>query len=334
VPGPSSVKNSARPKAFAFLLLPRFAMLAFSAAVEPLRAANLLSGRELYTWRILSADGRPAVCSNGAMVSAEGGPTDDAPYDTIVVCGGVDAHRFQDAATLAWLRASARRGAQVGAISDGSFVLARAGLLEGRRCTIHWNCLDAFMETFPDLDVKRELYEIDRNRFTCSGGTASLDLMLGMIENDHGHGLAVQVADQFLHDRIRANDDRQRLSLRVRVGAAHPKLLEAVQLMEDNLEEPLSRMELARRIGVSSRQLERLFQKYLGMTPSGYYVELRLLRAHMLLSHSSLSVMEVGLACGFVSASHFTKRYRERFNRTPRLTRMGDAAGRRPSSTA
>ncbi len=312
-----------RTKKLAFLLLPSFPLLAFSSALEPLRGANRISGQELYRWRLVSPQGGTVSASSGVCIETEALPDENERFDRIVVCSGVDAHRFDDKATIAWLRRAARGGAQVGAVSDGTYVLARAGLLNDYRCTIHWQCIDGFHETFPDIDLHMELYEIDRGRFTCAGGSAAMDMLLHMIEQERGRELAVRVADHFLHERIRAFDDRQRMSLRLRVGVGHPKLLRAVKLMEENLEAPLSSAALAQEIGVSTRQLERLFQKYLGVTPRAHYVELRLLRAHMMLTHSAMSVTEVGLACGFVSASHFAKRYRERFRQTPQRTRMG-----------
>ncbi len=308
---------------FGFLLLPRFAMLAFTAAVEPLRVANVLSGRSLYTWQVVTADGKPMASSNGIEINAQASLVDEGGFDSVAVCGGLDAHLFADKSAFAWLRRHARQGARIGAISDGTHVLAAAGLLEGYACTIHWRCQPSLMEMYPELEVRSGLYCLDRSRFSCAGGTASLDMMLHLIERDHGHDLALQVAEQFLHERIRGLEAEQRMALRQRVGVGHPKLLEAVRFMEANLEEPLSTAELADLSEISVRQLERLCQRYLGCTPRAHYVELRLQRAHWLLTHSSLSVTEVGLACGFVSASHFAKRYRERFKLTPQRTRMG-----------
>lgn len=315
---------------FGFLLLPRFALLAFTSAVEPLRAANLLSGRPLYTWRFLTHDGAPATASNGAQVIAQATPAEAGPLDCLVVCGGVDAHLFRDRGTLAWLRRAARGGARIGAVSDGSFVLARAGLLEGHRCTIHWQCAEGFREAFPEIALSDALYELDRQRFTCSGGTSSMDMMLQLIEERHGRALALRVAEQFLHERLRESGDGQRPGLRERVGVGHPKLLEAVRVMEANLEAPLPAEAVARRAGLSTRQLERLARQHLGATPQTYYLELRLRRARHLLSHSTLSVTEVALACGFVSGSHFARRYRARYAEAPRATRLGKGAGGTP----
>ena len=318
------------PRSFGFFLVPRFAMLAFTSAVEPLRAANLLAERELYRWSAISRDGRPVAASNGLEVVAE---TSIAALgesarrlDDIVVCSGRDAHRYRDPGVFAWLRRAGRRGARIGALSDGAFILARAGLLGGHRCTIHWQCLPGFAETFPDIAVDTELYCLDRNRYTASGGTAALDLMLHMIELDHGRDLAVGVAEQLLHERIRGDEDRQRMPLRVRLGLGHPKVLEVIRLMEESLEEPLSCAALAERSRVSTRQMERLFRKYLACTPRRYYLQLRLQRARRLLNESALPVMEVALACGFVSPSHFAKCYREQYNQVPRSARQGSAA--------
>ncbi|MDH3472674.1 MAG: GlxA family transcriptional regulator [Rhodospirillales bacterium] len=313
------------PQTYGFFLVPRFAMMAFTSAIEPLRAANLLSGRKLYDWRIISRDGAPVASSNGTALVAQASIESAGKPENLIVCSGLDAHLFDDRKVLGWLRDAAHRGARLGALSDGSFILARAGLLEGFRCTIHWNCLDSFAETFPEIEVSAELYRIDRKRFTCAGGTAAFDMMLNILEQDHGRALAVAVAEQYMHDRIRGDADRQRISLRLRIGASNPRLLEVIALMEENLELPLSGAELARESGMSKRQLERLFRRYLGRPPMQYYMELRLQRAHQLLNNTSMSVLEVGVACGFASASHFAKRYRDLYHHTPRSTRLRPA---------
>ncbi|MGH7184970.1 MAG: GlxA family transcriptional regulator [Pseudomonadota bacterium] len=310
------------PRTFGFLPVPKFAMLAFTAAVEPLRAANLLSGRHLYDWRVISSDGLPVRSSNRIQLVADGAIETAGPFANVIVCGGLDGQIYDDRRVFAWLRRMARGGARIGAVSDGAYILARAGLLDGYRCTIHWQCLAGFMETFPEIQVSAELYCIDRSRFTSSGGTASMDMMLRMIEVDYGRDLAIAVAEQFMHERLRGDADRQRMPLRVRLGLSHPKILEVVALMEANLEEPLSCAELARRGGISARQMERLFRKYLQRTPRRYYLQLRLERAQRLLTQSSLPVIEVALACGFVSPSHFAKCYRDYFKPVPRSTRL------------
>ncbi len=310
------------PQTFGFLLLPEFSMLAFTSAVEPLRSANRLSGRSLYAWRLISRDGGAVASSGGIQVLAPTAFDRVERLPNLLVVTGLNAHLFDDGAIMAWLRRLERQGCRLGALTTGSYVLARAGLLDGYRCTIHWENLAGFREAYPALEVTAEVYEIDRNRMTCSGGTAALDLMLSLIARDHGRDLATAVAEQFIHERIRDQREPQRMALRNRLGITQPRLLKAIGLMEENLEEPLPRARLARRAGVSSRQLERLFGKYLQQTPTRYYLELRLTRARSLLGQTAMSVLEVALACGFVSASHFSKSYRDFFDKTPREERL------------
>ncbi len=301
-----------------FILVPEFSMMAFSSALEPLRAANRHSGRQLYAWHIYSADGEAVAASNGIPVPVESAVSAIDRIPQIIVCSGLDAGRFDDRRVLACLRRLARMGTGIGAISTASHILARAGLLDSYRCTIHWEGLPAFTEKYPDLDVTGSLFEIDRDRFTCSGGVAALDLMLHLISRQHGPDLGTAVAETFLHVGGRRHSDPQRWSLRRRLGIRSPKLLETIGHMESAIEIPLTRRELAERAGLSVRQLERLFHKYLGRAPARYYLELRLERARLLLQQTSMTVLEVSMACGFVSASHFSQCYRKQFNRTPR----------------
>jgi transcriptional regulator GlxA family with amidase domain len=213
-----------QPQVYGFFLHPRFSMLAFTSAVEPLRAANRLSGRKLYEWKIISHDGRPVSSSSLIEVLPHGGLDDFEMLPNVVVVAGLSAQFFEDRKLFAWLRRLARRGCRIGALSTGSYTLAKAGLLDGYRCTIHWENLTGFREDFSNLDATGELFEIDRSRFTCSGGTAALDLMLSLMALEHGRTLATQVAEQFIHERIRDTHDRQRMSLRSRLGISHPKL--------------------------------------------------------------------------------------------------------------
>jgi len=313
------------PQRIAIFVVPKFSMMGFACAIEPLRSANRMSGRELYSWHILSKDGKAVTASNGIPVVPEAPLAEAVRYDLLIVSAGIDGHLYEDKEVFAQLRRIARRGMDIGALTLGSYLLARAGLLDGYRCTVHWENLSGFIEEFPQLEVTSELFEIDRDRFTCSGGIAAFDLMLHVITGQHGFALASAVSDQFIHERIRDKRDRQRMALPARLGIRHPKLLAAIRRMEENLEEPVSRSELARTIKVSSRQLERLFRKYLGRTPTRFYLDLRLDKARQLLQQTDMTVLDVALACGFVSASHFSKCYRERFLRTPRAERQRPA---------
>ena len=305
------------PEHVGFFLVPKFSMIAFTAAIEPLRSANRMSGRNLYRWRLFSKDGGPVEASNGIAIMPEAAITEAERFPTMIVCAGMDVHLYRDKEVFSWLRRLARQGARIGALCTGSHILARAGLLDGHRCTIHWENIPGFVEEFPDIEVTTELFETDRIRFTCSGGTAPLDMMLHMIAVQHGHGLATTVSDQFVHDRIRGPNDQQRMTLQSRLGVRDAKLLSVISLMEVHIEEPLSRLELAASVGLSTRQLERLFRKHLNTTPKHYYLELRLRRSRQLLMQTGMSVLGVALACGFVSASHFSKCYREYFGKAP-----------------
>ncbi len=304
-----------------FLLIPNFSMLAFASAIEPLRSANRMSDKTLFEWVIASENGESIMASNGVEVAANGDLDDLSTCRMVFACGGLDIQRNISKNLINTLRLVERRGVAIGAICTGTYLLAIAGLLDGRRCTIHWENHDGLVEEFPELEVTKDLFEIDGDRVTCSGGTASLDMILHLIAQAHGTGLATMVSEQFIHDRIRDSHDRQRMELRSRLGVSHPKLLSVVAEMEANLEDPLPQTEIARRTALSTRQLERLFRKYLNTTPTRYYLNLRIARARHLLRQTSLSILSVALACGFVSASHFSKCYRETYGRTPRAER-------------
>ena len=314
-------EDPTRPQQIGFLLLNEFSMLAFASALEPLRAANRQSNRDLFNWVIANPGGTVAVASNGVEVRADGDLTILQECRMVFVCAGVNVRSNTDRNVLNLIRRLDRNGAVIGAICTGTYVMAAAGLLDGRRCTIHWENIDGLSEEFPELEITNDLFEVDGTRVTCSGGTASLDMMLNLITQAHGAALAAEISDQFIHDRIREPTDRQRMELRSRLGVSHPKLLAVVKTMEDNLEEPLAQTDIARMTNLSTRQLERLFRKYLNTTPTRYYLNLRLARARHLLRQTSMSILSVALACGFVSASHFSKCYRECYGCTPRAER-------------
>ena len=306
-----------------FYLIPGFSMIAFVAALEPLRLANLVAGKTLYSWYTMSNNNGPVFASNSVSINV-GQTIEEMPaLETIFVCGGIDVHKHQRRELFGFLRRQAAHGVGLGALCTGAHVLARAGLLDDHRCTIHWENLPAFIEEFPDLEVTSELYEVDRKRYTCAGGTAAADLMLKFISEQTGPETAAQVADELILHRIREKNEGQRMDLRTRLGISHPKLLAVVALMDENLETPLNASELALSVGLSTRQLERLFRTYLKTPPTRYYLQMRLNRARYLLRQTSLPIFDVAIAAGFVSASHFSKCYREEFNRTPSQERRG-----------
>jgi transcriptional regulator GlxA family with amidase domain len=304
-----------------FLLVPKFSMMAFAAAVEPLRVANRLAGKALYRWRILTSDGKPVEASNGMSLIADGRLDAAGDLPRLVVCAGFEPLLYYDRALRAVLRRVARAGGDLGAMDTGSFLLAWAGLLDGYRATTHWESLDSFRERFPRIQVTSFLFEMDRNRFTCAGGTAALDMMLHIIRLEHGPSLAAAVSEQFIHAPIRSAHEAQRMAPPVRHGITHHRLALAVTLMESRLEEKLSLAEICRGAGISERQLERLFRRHFQRSPARYHRDLRLQRAKALLQYSDMQVMEIAIACGFVSLAHFSRSYRLWSGKKPRAER-------------
>ena len=313
------IGSSVQPTRIGFYLVPQFSMIAFSTAIETLRMANQVSGEVLYDWSLVSSDGGSVQCSNGISVAVDHG-TDQTvnAYHAIFVCGGLNIHQLDDEAGMNWLRRYDRPEVVLGAVCTGSYLLAKAELLNNYRCTIHWENLAAAREQFPQLVISPELFEIDRNRYTCAGGTAPIDMFMCEVREAHGAELAKRISEQFIVERIRDQNDRQRVPLTQRIGASQPKLAEAVSLMEANIEEPMTLDELSYHVGLSRRQLERLFQRYLSCVPTRYYLELRLGRARQLLLQTSMPIVDIALACGFISAPHFSKCYRDTYSIPPR----------------
>ncbi|WP_062562822.1 GlxA family transcriptional regulator [Paracoccus aminovorans] len=311
-------------RSIVFFMVPEFTMMAFASALEPLRAANRMLGHDAYRWRLASLDGRPVQASNGVECHVDTSIEDerrklagpDRP-SMVIVCSGLGIETYQPKPVLTLLREVNSRKIAIGGLCTGAYVLARAGLLAGRRCALHWENLAGFSETFPSADAYADLFEVDGTIYTCAGGTAALDMMLHLIGEDFDEALLGRVCEQLLTDRIRSPGDRQRLPLRARLGVQNPKVLSVIELMEANLAEPLSLAGLAAHVGLSRRQIERLFDREMGRSPARYYLEIRLDRARHLLMQSSLPVIEVAVACGFVSASHFAKCYRELYALSP-----------------
>lgn len=307
----------ARQRRFVFVLMDRFTLLSYASAIEPLRIANRMGGQTMYRWTTLSETGDPVACSNGTTVAVDGALTELGRDDVVIVCGGVDARKATTPGLLNWLRRTARKGPVIGGVCTGAYALAKAGLLDNRRATIHWENRDGFLEEFAETELSKSVFVIDGNRLTAAGGMASIDLVLTLVADDHGKDLANAVADQLIYTSIRTERDIQRLSIPTRIGVRHPRLSRVIERMEQSIEEPVSPAELADDVGMSTRQLERLFRRYLNRSPKRYYMELRLARARNLLMQTDLSVINVALACGFASPSHFSKCYRAQYGTTP-----------------
>lgn len=304
------------------VLIPGFSLMAFASTVEPLRSANLMSDTLLYRWTYISPDRSRVASSSGLEVLTNRLPAKEMEFDVVIVCGGLSCESYLNERLFGFLRQSARQGSIVGAVSTASFVLARAGLLSGRSCTVHWDYLDTFKEAYPDLDVREELFVVDRGIFTCAGGIAAMDLMLHLIRGRQGDSLANLVADQFIHGEVRQPREGQRMTTRNRIGIAQPMMVKAIELMEESIDARSNANEIAKSLNISTRQLERLFKRYLKSPPSKYHMKIRLERARKLLQRTTMPVIEVAVACGFISASHFTKRYRQQFGTVPTADRQ------------
>ena len=306
-----------------FLLIDDFALMSYASVAEPFRAANVLSGLPLYAWRNYSADGRPARASSGLEMVVDGMLGRAEPLDLLFVCAGGNPAGFDDPATLSRLRATAARGVRIGGVSGGPYVMARAGLLDGYRCTIHWEHEPAFAEAFPAVRVERGLYVIDGSRLSCAGGIAGLDLAVELIGDAHGPTLAARVGEWYIRAHARDGGGAQRPSIAVRYRISHPGLIRALDAMHEHVAEPLPRDALATVAGVSVRQLERLFATYVGRAVGQEYLRIRLDAAMQLLRETALPRIEVAVACGFVDASHFSRAFRGRFGMTPSRARRG-----------
>jgi transcriptional regulator GlxA family with amidase domain len=283
--------------------------------------ANRLTDRALYTWSVHSLDGQPVISSAGLELTIDGSLADAADANILMVCGGYSVKKYCNKLLTDGLRKIAKRKIPIGGIDTGTYALAVAGLLGGYRCTIHWENLSSLREEFPRLEITSSLFVIDRDRYTCSGGISSIDLMLNLIASIHGHQLVQEISEQFTCDRVRTEKDAQRAPLKYLIGASQPRLVDAVTLMESNIEEPLTLDEVADYVGISRRQLERLFNRYLHCAPSRYYLELRLSRARLLLLQTSIAVIDVAISCGFSTAPHFSKCYSDLYGKPPSAER-------------
>ncbi|WP_205032173.1 GlxA family transcriptional regulator [Hwanghaeella grinnelliae] len=300
-----------------FLLIDGFALLSYSSAAEPMRAANHLAGKRLYDVRHIPVAGGRSVSSSGAVIEGTATLDGDRDFDLVLVVAGGDPARFDDGRVFQWLRMLARRGVQIGGVSGGPVILARAGVLAGRRMTVHWEHVQTLAEITPSLLVERSLYVIDRDRMTCAGGTAALDMMHAVITRHHGAAFARRVSDWFMHTDVRPSGGPQRAGLVERYGVSDPAVIQAIEMMENHVADPLSLDQLAHLCGLGARQLNRLFSEKLGASTMAFYRGLRLEKARNLLEQSVMSVTEIALATGFASSAHFSTAFKSRFRHAP-----------------
>jgi len=310
----------ALPQEIGILLMPEFSLICFSSITEPLRAANTLNGGGLYRWRLYSEDGSPVRSSSGFEIAVEA-PLEDADCPLLLVVASFHPERHFSPRLAARLRDQRRLGALLGGLDTGSYILARAGLLDGYRVTIHWEDLDLFAERFPGVDVVPDRFVVDGDRITAGGGTTALDMILAVIRAQHGHLLALQVASQFIYDQEHLPSDPQRAVAIRQVRAQAPAVATALEIMEETIEEPPAIAEIASRSGVSQKELERLFRKVLRTTPGQHFLGLRLATAERLLAQTALPIAEIAVRASFTSAPAFSRAYKTRFGRPPRAAR-------------
>ncbi|MEL7205152.1 MAG: GlxA family transcriptional regulator [Pseudomonadota bacterium] len=309
------------PERFVFYLVEDFAHIAFSCAVEPLRLANRESGETLYEWSFASENGETAVCSAGTVLNVHNSFDSHGPADRVFVLAGSHMRHHMTKPLLGALRRERSHGAKIGALCSGAYILAYAGMLDGARAAIHWHYHDLFTEEFPEIELVPNVFVADEAIITASGGTATADLMLHLIGQTHGQALANRVADQMVYNTVREGSADQKLSVQAKLGIRNPRLTRAIHCMSENIEEPMATGEVADEVGISTRQLERLFRRHMQCSPSQYYLDLRLQKARNLLLQSERSVTEVAMATGFRSTTHFAKVYRKNFGVSPNAQR-------------
>ncbi len=308
------------PRHFAFVLIPRFTMLSLSCALDGLRCANVDCRPNSYTWELISPEPGPVISSSEVPLVVTSLRDAKRP-DVVVICGGERSHEYFNVELTNWLHAAAKTNIPIGSVSDGAFVAAEAGLFNGHRSTIHWKCLDAYAERFPKLDIHSSIIEIDRNRFSCAGGTPCLDLMMHFILHDLGSDAVAKIANNYFHDTIREDRQTQHLASAFRFAGHSQPLTQALLMMENNLEHPIRIVEIAEHLKISHRQLDRLFQKFLHTSPAQYFRSLRLARAAGLLSQTRLNISEIAFGCGFQSSSHLGRYFKDQYGVTPGIYR-------------
>ena len=308
---------SEAPLAVTLLLLPDSSMMSLASTLDPLRAANRVARRPLFSWRIVTPDGNPATLTCGVPVPAEGALRRDLTGDALIVVAGFNQERHVGAEALARLRGAARGFRALGGIEAGSWLLARAGLLDGLAATTHWEDLEDLAARFPEVNVLPDRFVVDGRVFTSGGASPSFDLMLHLIRSRFGYPLALEVASVFIYDEAHAATDAQPLISLGRLAGHEPRVAEAIRLMEAHLDAPLSTAAIARRLGVSVRTLELLFKRALEVGPGAYYLRLRLQAARRLLLDTRLSMQDIAVRCGFGSHSAFSRIFRQTYAASP-----------------
>lgn len=317
------IANSALEKyQVGILLVDGFALLSYSSTLEPLRAANALADRNLYSIRNIPVSGAEAKSSAGAIVKADAQVGEQVDFDLVIVVAGDAGINFAEPRTIHWLRNLARRGVLLAGVSGGAVILARAGLMNGRRISVHWEHYPLVEDKFPNIIFEPNLFVLDRDRMTCAGGIAPLDMIHALITQHHGAIFARKVSDWFMHTEIRPAENPQRSGMVERYRTSNSSILQAIEAMETHISDPLELSDLANMVTLSERQLNRLFAGQMKQSTMAFYKDLRLKKARDLVARSSLSITDIALATGFGGSAHFAHAFRSRYATSPSALRL------------
>ena len=303
------------------LVLPDCSLMSLAATLDPMRGANRVTGRSFYSWRVVSPDGSDPITSSGLKVGVNG-KFEATPQDILIIVSAFHALEHATPKLLAQLRQAAKQSQLVIGVEAGSWVLAKAGLLNGRKATTHWEDLEAFSQRFPDVEMQSDRWVRDGTFLTTGGAAPALDMMLALIRARHGYSIALDVASLYVYDEVRQASDAQPLVSLGRLLNREPRLADAIKIMENHIDRPIPVTRIARRLGLSTRSLEMLFANVIGQSPGNYYLSLRLKAARRLILDTHLSMADTAEQTGFSSISSLSRAFKRHFGQAPSKLRQ------------
>ncbi len=314
---PSIFQPERTPLRVTFLVFPGSSIMCVASAVDPLRAANRVSGETMFDYSLVSVDGTAPVTTSGMPVAVSGSFDPARQTDVLVAIGGFGTRYDATRPLISGIRRVARSALAIGGVEAGTWMLGHAGLIEGRAATTHWEDMEDFAAAFPDADVRPDRYVIDGPVFTAGGASPTFDLMLHLVRSRLGMAVALDVASVFIYDQARAATDAQPLVSLGRLEGYDQRLAQAIRLMETHVDQPLTTSAIARRVGLTARALELIFRKSIGETPGAYYLRLRLNAARRLVLDTQIRMAEVAARTGFASAASFSRAFSHAFGEAP-----------------
>ncbi|MCZ2723001.1 GlxA family transcriptional regulator [Marinomonas sp. 15G1-11] len=312
-----------------FLLVPGFALTSFSLSIEVLSVANSLLSYDAYHVHLYGEKSlvkqTAVTSSNGIPIQIEGDITSCKQTDTLFICAYLGAENFSQVETCKQIKSLYRQQSRMACLSSGSFILAKCGLLKGKKCTVYNEQAISFKEMYPDIDIQNTIFSVDGKILSCAGGTSALDMMLYIITQDYGKAFAQDVSEIFLQDRVRSFDEIQKSQRYLLLKEKSPLLAAAVEIMDENLSLTISIEEISHQIGTTPRNLEKIFQRNLSTTPKKYYLDIRLKESLHLLENTNISITGISQLTGFSSQSYFSQCFKERYNSSPQKIRSNTA---------